>query len=273
MISRITSTVLLWAAVAACVVFLGPTGAIWLISLIAVLTLWEFFKLIRRLGIEPFDRVGMGAGAVICLGPLYLEPYGIGTGPLLALAAVVFAVRILGERAAPKRLDTLAWTLFGVVYIPFMMSFLVRTVLIDDPTAKTGLLMAVWMIAVAKFCDVGALLTGLACGRHKLAPQISPKKTWEGAVGGTITSMAVGAALAHLFADQMPAAFTPVLAAIVALPIATLGIVSDLVESIIKRHADAKDTGASIPGIGGVFDLSDSLILTAPIGFVVFSLL
>lgn len=258
---------------AGCVIFLGPVGAVWLISLIAVLTLWEFFKLIRRLGIEPFDRVGMGAGAVICLGPLYLEPYGITTGPLLALAAIVFAVRILGERSAHKRLDTLAWTLFGVVYIPFMLSFLVRTVLISEPLDHTGLLLAVWMIAAAKFCDVGALLTGLAIGRHKMAPQISPKKTWEGAVGGTVTSALVGAGLAYGFGEQVPTSFTPLLAALVALPIAGLAIVSDLVESIIKRHADAKDAGATIPGIGGVFDLSDSLILTSPIGFVVFSLL
>ncbi|GAB5558900.1 MAG: phosphatidate cytidylyltransferase [Synoicihabitans sp.] len=273
MVSRILSTVLLWAAVAGCVIFLGTTGAVWLISLIAVLTLWEFFKLIRRLGIEPFDRVGMGAGAVLCLAPLYLEPLGVGHGNLLALAAIVFAVRILGERKPAKRLDTLAWTLFGVVYITFMMSFLVRTVLIESPTANTGLLLAVWMIAVAKFCDVGALLTGLAIGRHKMAPQISPKKTWEGAIGGTLTSAAIGAGLAHLFAGQVPINFTPLFAALLALPIAALAIVSDLVESIIKRHADAKDAGATIPGIGGFFDLSDSLILTSPIGFMAFTLL
>jgi len=272
-VSRIISTVLLWAAVALCVIFLGSTGAIWFISIIAVLTLWEFFKLIRRLGIEPFDRVGMAAGGVLCLGPLYLEQYGIGSGPILALAVIVFAVRIIGERSATKRLDTLAWTLFGVVYIPFMLSFLVRTVLIHEPNQTTGLALLVWMIAVTKFCDVGALLTGLAIGKHKLAPDISPKKTWEGAVGGTLTSMAIGAVLAHLLASQFPTAFTPLFAAMLALPLAALGIVSDLVESIIKRHAHAKDTGQTIPGIGGVFDLSDSLILTSPVGFVVFSLL
>ena len=182
-------------------------------------------------------------------------------------------MRILGERSGQQRLDTLAWTLFGIVYIPFMLSFLVRIVLIDAPVANTGLLLGVWMIAVAKFCDVGALLTGLAFGRHKMAPEISPKKTWEGAVGGLITSAAIGAGLAYWFADQIPAGFTPLFAALVALPIAGLAIISDLVESIIKRHADAKDAGATIPGIGGVFDLSDSLILTSPIGFVIFSLL
>lgn len=273
MTSRILSTVLLWAIVAGCVVFLGYTGAVWLIAGVATLTLWEFYKLIRHLGIEPFDRVGMVTGAIICLGPLYLEPYGIGTGPLMALATIVFAIRILGEREAEQRLDTLAWTLFGVLYIPFMLSFLVRTALIHTPQHNSGLLLVVWLIAVAKFCDVGALLTGLACGRHKMAPLISPKKTWEGAIGGIVTSMAVGAGLAHLFADKLPDNLTPLIAALVALPVAALAIVSDLVESIIKRHVDAKDAGATIPGIGGVFDLSDSLILTSPIGFVVFSLL
>jgi phosphatidate cytidylyltransferase len=272
-VSRIISTLLLWATVAGCVIFFGSTGAVWLISLLAVLTLWEFYKLIRRLGIEPFDRVGMIAGGALCLSPLYLEPHGIDLGSLLALAAVIFAVRILGERNGNQRLDTLAWTLFGIVYIPFMLSFLVRTVLISAPAPNTGLLLAIWMVAVAKFCDVGALLTGLAIGRHKMAPEISPKKTWEGVVGGLITSAAVGAGLAYLFADQVPPAFTPLIAAIIALPIAGLAIISDLVESIIKRHADAKDTGATIPGIGGIFDLTDSLILTSPIAFMAFTLL
>src|SRR5690606_11967985 len=103
--------------------------------------------------------------------------------------------------------------------------------------------------------------------------EISPKKTWEGAVGGVLISIGIGAGLAQLFAAHLPPLFTPLFAAAVALPIAVLAIVSDLVESIIKRHTNAKDAGATIPGIGGVFDLSDSLILTAPVGFVVFNLL
>ncbi|MEI6861308.1 MAG: phosphatidate cytidylyltransferase, partial [Verrucomicrobiota bacterium] len=72
---------------------------------------------------------------------------------------------------------------------------------------------------------------------------------------------------------HFPAAFTPGLAALIAVPIAGLTIVSDLVESIIKRRAGAKDSGATIPGIGGVFDLSDSLILIAPAGWLIFTLL
>ncbi|MCC5023656.1 MAG: phosphatidate cytidylyltransferase [Candidatus Synoicihabitans palmerolidicus] len=271
--SRIFSSILLWAIVASCILFYGPVEAVWLISAIAVLTLWEFFKLIRRLGIEPFDKVGILIGATLCLGPLYLEPFGFGSGPLLALAAIVFAVRILGEREADQRMESLAWTLFGIVYIPFMLSFLARTILIDSPVPNTGMLLSVWMIAVSKFCDVGALLFGLAFGRHKLAPEISPKKTWEGAIGGILTSIGIGAGLAYLFSDQFPPLFSPLLAGLLALPVAALAIVSDLVESIIKRRTNSKDAGATIPGIGGIFDLSDSLILTAPVGYVMFSLL
>ncbi len=271
--SRILSTILLWAIVAGTVIFVGPTGAIWLVSAIAVLTLWEFFKLIRRLGVEPFDKVGMLLGAALCLGPLYMEELNLGSGPLLAVATIVFAIRILGERSTEQRLDTLAWSLFGVVYIPFMLSFLARTILIHEPTQNTGLLLAVWVIAVSKFCDVGALLSGLAFGRHKMAPEISPKKTWEGAIGGLLTSVGVGVGLVIGLRNQMPPAFTPLVAGLLALPIAALAIISDLVESIIKRRTNAKDAGATIPGIGGVFDLSDSLILTSPVAYVVFCLL
>lgn len=86
-------------------------------------------------------------------------------------------------------------------------------------------------------------------------------------------SAAVGASLAHYLGAFFPVAFTPLRAALIAVPIAVLAIVSDLVESIIKRRADTKDAGRTIPGIGGMFDLSDSLILTAPVGYVAFALL
>jgi phosphatidate cytidylyltransferase len=273
MAKRILSTCLLWTLVILCLRYLGPTGAVWLVTAIAVLTLREFYLLLHRMGLEPFDRFGMGAALVITPAPLYLEQLGLGPSVLVGLAVIVFAIRILGERQPQNRTETLAWTLFGVIYVPFMLHFLVRVILIDQPLPRTGLWLVVWLIAVSKFCDVGALLTGMACGRHKLAPEISPKKTWEGAVGGIIVSAMVGAGLVWGFGEPFPARFTPLLAALVAVPIAALAIVSDLVESIIKRRADAKDTGQTIPGIGGVFDLSDSLILTAPLGYLVFVLL
>jgi len=105
-----------------------------------------------------------------------------------------------------------------------------------------------------------------------MAPQISPKKTWEGAIGGVLMAMGVGALVAWLGRGHLPPNLTPPVAALLAAPIALVAIVSDLIESIIKRHAALKDSGGAIPGIGGVFDLSDSLLLTAPLGYFLFAL-
>lgn len=268
---RIFSTFLLWALVFGCIYFFGATGAVWLVTLIAALTLREFYALVRKMGHQPFDY-GIILGAAITLAPLYLEPT-VGALELAALTVVVFAVRILHDRPAEIRVESLAWSVFGIIYIPFMLHFLVRIILIQGPHAATGLAFCLWLIAVSKFCDVGALLSGMAFGKHKMAPVISPKKTWEGAVGGVLIASGLGAGIAHFAPQFYPATFTPLIAALAALPIAVLAIVSDLVESIIKRRANSKDSGNTIPGIGGVFDLSDSLILTAPVGYIVFHLL
>lgn len=272
MAKRIFSTLLLWTLVVLCVRYLGTQGGVWLATLIAVLTLREFYAMVERMGLDPFDRFGMTIAGVMMLAPYYLRDY-VGPAELLALAVVVFSVRILGEREPHNRVETLAWSLFGVVYVPFMLQFLVRILILDAPHERTGLVFGIWLIAVSKFCDVGALLTGLAFGKHKMSPNISPKKTWEGAIGGVLISAGVGAAIAWGCRDWVPPHFTPLLAAGIALPIAALAIVSDLIESIIKRRADTKDAGQTIPGIGGVFDLSDSLILTAPVGYAIFRLL
>jgi phosphatidate cytidylyltransferase len=273
MLKRTLSTLALWTIVVLTIKFAGPTGSIWMLTLIGALTLREFYALIEKMGLDPFDKFGIASGIVIMLSPLYVEPFlPLDAGLLLALVVIIFSIRILGERDSRSRVETLGWSLFGVLYVPYMLHFLVRIILLKSPGDYTGMTLGVWLIAVSKFCDVGALLSGLAFGRHRMAPVISPKKTWEGAIGGILISAGVGAAIAWGFPQYLPARFTPLAAGLVALPIASLAIVSDLVESIIKRRADIKDAGATIPGIGGIFDLSDSLILTAPLGYAILRL-
>lgn len=271
---RIFSTVLLWLVILATMYFFKARGGIVLLVLVSALTQRELYQMLGRMGHAPFARLGLLFGAAITLAPVAVGHCALLTPEnLLAVAAIVFAIRLVGERTPDNRVESLAWTLFGLIYVPFMLQFLVRILLIDGPHAATGLALGLWLIAVSKFCDVGALLSGMAFGKHKMAPVISPKKTWEGAIGGLLTSAALGAGIVYAFGQYFPATLTPLLAAAIALPIAGLGIVSDLVESVIKRRANTKDSGATIPGIGGVFDLSDSLILTAPAGFLIFSLL
>jgi phosphatidate cytidylyltransferase len=154
-----------------------------------------------------------------------------------------------------------------------MLQYFVRIIMLHNPRPGTGIALFIWVIAVSKFCDVGALLSGMAFGKHKMAPIISPKKTWEGAVGGLVISGLVGASIAYGARSYMPAGFTALVAGAVAMPLAALAIVADLVESIIKRRATIKDSGTTIPGIGGMFDLTDSMILTAPAAYLVFNLI
>lgn len=272
---RIFSTLLLWTVLGGVLWFFRTNGALALITIISVLTLREFYQLMRGAGYAPFDKFGMLFGGLITLAPWIQAQTSWPMYLLLPLATIVFAVRLLAERTPETRVESLSSTLFGLVYVSVMMAFLVAiiTPVAGDVVTPTGrLLLCLWLVATAKFCDVGALLSGMAFGRHRMSPQISPKKTWEGAVGGVLVSMGVGAGVAWLARDSFPAHLTPGVAALIAAPIAVLGIVADLVESIIKRRANMKDSGATFPGIGGMFDLSDSLLLTAPVAYFLFGL-
>jgi phosphatidate cytidylyltransferase len=272
---RILSTVALWLVVGLSLWFFRTTGALVLITAISVLTLREFYALLHGAGFDPFDRFGLAMGGLITLGPWLQAQWGWPTAFLLPFAVIVLSIRLLGERTPENRVESLASTLVGLVYVSVMLAYLVAIVTPrpgDTVSADGRLLLCLWLVAVTKFCDMGALLTGLAIGRHKMSPQISPKKTWEGAAGGIVFSMGIGALIAWLARGQFPAHLKPLVAAAIAVPIAIVGIVADLVESVIKRRANLKDSGHAIPGIGGMFDLSDSLILVAPIGYYCFRL-
>ncbi len=276
---RILSTVVLWLVILAVLRWGRAPGAVALIALVSALTLRELYQLLAAAGYAPFAGLGMAFGVLLTAAPWAEARFGWPAHPLLALATVIFAVRILGERPPEKRVEALVSTVFGLVYVALLLQYLVRIVTPlpflpgGDPVGATARLwLGVWVIAVAKFCDVGALLAGRAFGRHAMAPQISPKKTWEGAAGGVLTSMGVGALIAWLGRADLAGTLSPGRAALAAAPIGAIAIVSDLVESIIKRRAALKDSGGAIPGIGGIFDLSDSLLLAAPVGYFLLGL-
>ncbi len=256
--------------------FFRNTGAIVLGTLVSMLTLREFYRLMHGCGYLPFDKLGVIFGGFITLAPWLEQRFGLPTHLVLSLGTVAFAVRLLGERTPENRVESLAATLFGLVYVSLLLQYFIRIVLPQptDAISPNGrLVLCLWLVAATKFCDMGALLTGLSIGRHKMSPQISPKKTWEGAVGGIVASAAIGAIIAWFGRDALPAGMTPWVGAAMALPVAALGIVGDLIESVIKRRANIKDSAAIIPAMGGFFDMSDSLILTAPVGYAMFRLL
>lgn len=271
---RIFSTVLLWLIIFA-VLWWGRTrGAVILLALMSGLTLREFYRMQTGAGRLPFTKMGMIFGAVITAGPYLEQHFRAPAIHLLMIPALLACLRILTEREPAARVDALGSTLFGWFYVAFLLSYLTRLVTPLAGDAALGLtpdgrlLLCVWTVAVAKFCDTGALLSGMAFGKHPMAPQTSPKKTWEGAVGGVIVSAGIGALVAWLARGQLGHFLPPGRAALIALPVAAIAIVSDLIESMIKRQSQLKDSGTAIPGIGGVFDVTDSLILAAPVAYV-----
>ncbi|WP_438483285.1 phosphatidate cytidylyltransferase [Oleiharenicola lentus] len=278
MAKRIFSTLLLWGTILGGLYLFGAHAAIVMLTLLTALTLHEFYGMTAKMGARPFHWMGVFIAALMVGAPYYISYFtgerDVGGIPTLLLIAalIISCYRVLGERDTSNRVETIASTVGGLLFIPFMLQFL-SAILMRDADSGDNLALCLWLIAVSKFCDVGALLTGLAFGKHKMCPTISPKKTWEGAVGGVLISAGLGATIAFFASARLPEAMTPLIAALIAVPLAITTIVSDLIESAIKRRADTKDTGALIPGIGGAFDLTDSLILTSPLAFFIFEFL
>lgn len=259
---RILSFALLWIIVIGVPFFFKEPGTVIMAVAFGLLTQFEIYQLLGRIGPRASIRLGCTLGVVITGGAYFATPYHIGLAELLGLAVVIVVTAHLFQPVPTRVFQRIAATVFGLAIAPFLISFFCLILRLPE-----GMVLGVWVIAVTKFTDVGALLTGKAIGRTKLAPKLSPNKTREGAAGGIIWSVAIGAGSVALFPQMFPAALKPLLAGLIAVPIAIAGICSDLFESAVKREAGVKDSGKLIPGIGGAFDLTDSLLLAAPVGY------
>ncbi|HBR93969.1 phosphatidate cytidylyltransferase [Coraliomargarita sp. SDUM461003] len=268
---RIFSFAALWSILAISLWLFGVHAGVFLVAILAALTQLELYQLFEKMGLKPMIKVGIAAGAVITVGSYYIG--GIDSGnDLFVLSFVVLTLAIIRLDLQAGRLRSFMPTLFGLLYVPYLLHFLIKIVKlaeINGESAATGMFLAVWTVAVAKCSDVGGLLVGMKLGKTPLSV-ISPKKTYEGAAGGIAFSMLIGIILTAVFHSLAPAGFTWWLCALIAIPIGIASIASDLVESAFKRQADVKDSGKIIPGIGGIFDLTDSLILTAPLSYLFF---
>ncbi|MDX2018098.1 MAG: phosphatidate cytidylyltransferase [Planctomycetota bacterium] len=153
-------------------------------------------------------------------------------------------------------------TLLAFVYLGLMFAFVLAV------RRDHSAFVLLWMLVSIKACDIGAYFTGRAIGRHKLILWLSPGKTWEGLVGGVLTSAAVAAGGAVLLHRSGVANVGPwYIAAAGGLVFGLVGQAGDLIMSLFKRDAGRKDSGSSIPGFGGVLDVLDSPLLVAPVAF------
>ena len=179
-----------------------------------------------------------------------------------AVSIVIFGVLFIEVLTPHRSWERVTNTFTGVFFIPWSLAHLIN---IRD-IAQYGEYLTLFMIITVWICDTGAYFTGRFLGRHKLNKEVSPKKTWEGAAGGTV--LAVGGALLmrHLF---LPDLFSVQEAVWLGLLVAVVGQVSDLAESVIKRSTGVKDSSHLLPGHGGFLDRFDSYLLLAPVFYYV----
>ena len=203
----------------------------------------------------------------------------------LFMTASLFVMMFAQLRKAEisEALASISGTFFGVFYVAWLLShavvlrFFYRAAVSHYDVARveslgftpeSGTFFMVYVLAVVIGCDAGAYFAGRALGRRKLAPAISPNKSVEGALGGVLFGMVCGLVSKLLFDWQWPdlsAAFPWYLALGFAVVISLVGIMGDLVESLLKRDAKVKDAGALLPGMGGVLDRIDAPLLAIPV--------
>lgn len=229
-----------------------------------VLALYEFFLLAKRQQLKP-DVVAGVLGAAALFTVFYFNEVGQHLDYLMLLVIVMLltAGTLVAAtlRGAPfeKMLASAGATVLGVLYIVLLGGHLVALRTGFEQSLSADLLSFFFLVLMGS--DTGAYYVGRSLGKHKLAPKISPGKTWEGVVGGIVAGLLM-ATLAHFwFFRQLPLKLALPLAGVMVI----VGIFGDLTESALKRGAGAKDAATILPGHGGLLDRLDSLLFNAPL--------
>jgi phosphatidate cytidylyltransferase len=255
---------------------LGGFALAALVALVGVLGMREIFAFARHQGITPVASLGyVGAGAIPCATAWELgtgSPVGLYGGALwvLCLLVVALATRSPGDRP----LAAVAVTVFACVYASALPTFLLAIRhgpgSAGHPAAATALsclpLAATWV------CDTCAMAAGTIFGGPKLAPVLSPRKTWAGAVGGLLGALATALVYGPLVLERRAVHLGPGQLALTGVVIAVAAQTGDAAESLLKREVGLKDSSALIPGHGGVLDRLDSLYFVLPVSASLFRL-
>jgi phosphatidate cytidylyltransferase len=261
------------AAVITSAVFFVPAGNIAvLMGLMAVcgLAMGEVYALMARGDLPASQKTGIICGLLFTAMTWVAAKNGFSDDVLWSLLLIILMViffRLFGYTDARQALRNALGTLFGFLYVAFFWSFFVRLYMASGPDSPARA--AFYVLLAVKWGDAGAYFIGSRFGKHKLFPRISPKKSWEGLFGGFLFSCAVGV-LWWFFSGSMLGGhrFPLVHALILGILFPIIGTLGDLVESLFKRAVDIKDSGALAYGMGGMLDMIDSLLFTAPFMYI-----
>jgi phosphatidate cytidylyltransferase len=272
---RLSSTVGLWVVMLATIFTGYDIGFFCLLAFMALMALWEYYRMLEGDGIGVFTLTGLICAVVLLAGGFFLirergpeHSHDFELVVLVLFLMVIFA-RQMFRGAGKDPLRAMSYTVFGLLYIPWLFSFITKIIYLTPRApdgATTGQYYVLFLVLVTKFSDMGAYVFGSLFGKHPFAPQISPKKTWEGFAGALATSL-LGAFLLYAWIPQKLTAFHRTDIFILGLALGFAAVIGDLAESIVKRGANSKDSSSMLPGIGGTLDLIDSLLFTAPLLF------
>lgn len=251
---RVVSAIVLIPALIA-VIWFSP---FWLFTaifgIVILFSVLEFYRMVAYSNRRPFIYAGLAGTAFFITGAYFGANY---TGLALVLAIILVLIRMLLDTEIEKSFVNWVYTLAGMLYAGWMLSHFILLRNIDPIDLDNG---RNW-IFIALFAtfatDTVAYFVGRALGRHKMAPSISPGKTWEGALGGFVGGL--GAAILLAVILKVPVDWKLILLGCVIPVVAQFG---DLVESMFKRGMGVKDAGRLIPGHGGILDRLDSVIFT-----------
>ncbi|MGH0034238.1 MAG: phosphatidate cytidylyltransferase [Myxococcota bacterium] len=268
------------------VVYIIVLGGIpYLVTVIAFVLLGqrEFYTLIEEKGAQPLVGLGLVAGGALPAVAFVGNEYH---ATLLLTASVLgFMVAQLRKAQITEALASISGTFFGVFYVGWLLSHIVvlrhffeaaqsryptEGLVFLGITPESGIFFVIFTLAVVIWCDAGAYFAGHAYGQRKLAPQVSPGKTVEGALGGVVAGVLAGLVTKLVFDRFWPdlSAALPWSAVIpFGIALSVVGIIGDLVESLLKRDAEVKDAGAVLPGMGGILDRIDSPLLACPVAY------
>ena len=218
---------------------------------------YEFYRMADARGFHPNRVLGIALGALIVMG--FYHRLALGPGPLLLITAstiLVLVARLLSPRPVDGAVEDIASTLLGIFYVAMLFAFQV--------SIRAGMHGRQWLVFlyfVIWASDIGAYSIGIPFGKHRLYEKVSPKKSIEGLIGAL--AAAAGMALLCRSWFMPPVSAGEVIA--LGLVLASVGTVGDLTESLFKRAAGVKDSGAIVPGHGGVLDRMDSMLFAAPV--------
>ena len=258
---RLNSSLLLWCVLLS-IVWCFKLHAIALLCVLAAVgAVIELLKLFKA--DAPVIRFNT------CLSGLFLAFSYVGLRyeifDINHICALAFIVLFHWGVFVAKTAKALFLSLFCFFYLTLNIHFLFKIAHLFLWNDTTATLMILWVVLITKTTDIGAFCVGCSCGRHPLLPTASPKKTREGVFGGILLALLVNVLFHVCSATPMPLSFMR--SCIFTVCLAWGAVLSDLVESLLKRHLSVKDSGHIIPGIGGILDLIDSLLLNAPLAY------